>query len=485
MPAMISIDFGNSYTKVAIRPDSESAAGLMKDPSLTLDELNVCVPTLAARLGGPSSGNWSYGTDVMRHSETTAGLTVFRNWKPDFFRGSEAGPTMAAARDPVPALSGAARQAFRDDEWAAMRDAHGFADADRPIIEAMRRPKPTLEPIPAAEETGEETRSIALGFFRWLREELVDPACKKVGLKSADGIPTRISLPSFGGATKAELLLCEILDEAGWTPDEKAPALAEPLANAIGTFTEGLNATHRPRQRVMPNYGRMFASTGLLQAMRKATLADGPKVAWAMIADLGGYTIDFAMVGLLLDDIDSRIEGEIDGKKRSAHTSKPLGVSALDERVRRELGPAKAEAFAAIASDPDQQRLKAFHSKVYGSLRPYSLGRRGTIGTGEEMHRIRDVVDDFAEEIAGYAEAFLEANQYDTIDDLILTGGGSMIPAVRKALRDRMSPYGWAKTHMYFEPAATLTARSHRLDERMLRGATALGGASVYFDFAD
>ena len=61
----------------------------------------------------------------------------------------------------------------------------------------------------------------------------------------------------------------------------------------------------------MPHYGVMFENTGLLQVIRQAILADGPKVSWVMIADLGGYTLDFAMVALDLEDIDSRFVGKV------------------------------------------------------------------------------------------------------------------------------------------------------------------------------
>src|SRR5437868_1773040 len=87
--SMISIDFGNSYTKVAIRPDVDHTAQVMTDASLSLDELNMCVPTLAARLERNGKETWYYGTDVMRHRVDTPGLTVFRNWKPRFFEGVE------------------------------------------------------------------------------------------------------------------------------------------------------------------------------------------------------------------------------------------------------------------------------------------------------------------------------------------------------------------------------------------------------------
>lgn len=490
MAGMISIDFGNSYTKVAIRPDSRSAAALMKDDSLSLDELNICVPTLAACSRRGKKETWSFGTDVMQHRAGAAGLEVFRNWKPTFFRGEETHlerPAAAVLAVHGPATIGRpASGRLTDDAWQQVKSTFGFDDSFRDSFEANMRPKEVIRAAPAPPEdvTELDIKQIGLGFFTWLRETLVEPACRKSGLGPFDTIPVRISLPSFGGATRAELLLREILEEAGWRPDDRAPVLAEPLANSIGAFTEGRNALRESETGHWPNYGVMFRNTGLLGAIREAVLHDGPKVAWAMIVDLGGYTADFAMIGLPLDDIESRIEGEVDGKRRAARYSEPIGITDLDDRIRELLGDRGRSVLEMMARDPDQRRLETFHRSVYGKYRVYSAGNRVTIGAGDEMGQIRECVQKFAEDVAEYAERFLEINQYDHIDDLILTGGGSMLPAVRHALRDRLTPYGVRQTHLYLDPGEPAGRGLHQLPQQLVRGATALGGASVYFDFA-
>lgn len=492
MSTMISIDFGNSYTKVAIRPSSDRPAELLTDASLALDELNMCIPTLAARLQDKNQERWDFGNDVMQHQVETPGLTIFRNWKPLFFKGVEtrlerkrklALQPVSASRTP----GGSKATGLTDEQWHGLQKQLGLPVSARAAIEAAMQATQEIEReriSTPAEETDIDIKQVGLGFFRWLRD-FVDPVCKKKGLGRVEQIPVRISLPSFGAATKAELLLREILEEAGWLPDRRAPALAEPLANSIGTFTEGRNATHQPRHsNLMPHYGMMFADTGLLRAMREASLHDGPKVAWAMIADLGGYTADFSMIGLNLEDIDSRIAGSCDGKPRAAYYSEPIGVSILDHRIRDLLPESKRRDFDEMELDPDQRRLETFHRLVYGRMRPYRM-RRVTVGEGKEMEQIRACVEEFAEEVADYAEKFMEVYQYDRIDDLILTGGGSMIPAVRMQLRNRLERFGIRKTHMYVDPAEPLAKQFHRLPLHLVRGATALGGASVYFDFAE
>jgi len=50
MNEMISIDFGNTYTKVAVRTGLSSPSKLLTDKGIKSDILNACVPTVAAVL---------------------------------------------------------------------------------------------------------------------------------------------------------------------------------------------------------------------------------------------------------------------------------------------------------------------------------------------------------------------------------------------------------------------------------------------------
>jgi hypothetical protein len=272
MPAMLSIDFGNSFTKVAIRPDADSPAELLKDSSLNLDELNVCVPTLASCRKVKGRELWDYGTDVLQHRESTPGLTVHRNWKPRFFEGANA-PTHSSAKSLVPATGKEAARSFRmsNEQWLVLKKAFGYEDTVREQVESTLLPPPIPpQVVPPTEETDIDTKALGHGFFAWLKR-LVEPICLKQGLGEVKDIPVRISLPSFGAVTRAEMLLCEILDNAGWKPDRHKPALPEPYANAIGAFTEGRNVTHRVKHAgVMPDYPRMLEKTGLLAAILDA-----------------------------------------------------------------------------------------------------------------------------------------------------------------------------------------------------------------------
>lgn len=488
MRPMLSIDFGNTYTKLGVRKNGDSRAMLLTDGSLKWDDgLFACVPTLAACHKTARNEKWYFGTDVMRFREQTPGLAIYRNWKPRFFDGVSENrrPPSPVSRPLRVGSSLPAPPGISDGAWQTILTSLPQAQVQEIWASlAGQSATPQLQAESNSEETDLDFKWIGLGFFRWLLA-FIDPICRKAIGVSARDVPVRISLPSFGSVAQAELLLKEILSEAGWTLDDRVATLPEPLSNAIGTFTEGLNVTHR--QGASPHYGRMFANTGLLARMREATLANGPRTAWVLIADVGGYTTDFAMVGLDLEDIDARLEGLVDGRRRLAHQSEALGVTNLDQQLRDRLAPVKRQALMEIMNDPDQQRLETFHRNCFGRTGRYAT-RRAIIGdTRAERQMIQELVTTFAEQIADDAERFLETHQYDHIDDLILTGGGTMITAVREALCSRLQRYGLVTVHFGAEPPERQFAgiRSHTLMSQLVRGATAIGGASIYFDFAN
>jgi len=129
-----------------------------------------------------------------------------------------------------------------------------------------------------------------------------------------------------------------ILRRAGWRTDEK-PALPEPIANILGIFSEGRNHTMLPRPTPSattptegPNWYLMFKDSTLYKALRashEGKRSTDRKIFWAMVVDLGGFTSDFAMVGINLEDVDEPIEGSYLSRPRKADHSEPLGVSDL------------------------------------------------------------------------------------------------------------------------------------------------------------
>ena len=141
------------------------------------------------------------------------------------------------------------------------------------------------------------------------------------------------------------------------------------------------------------------------------------------------------------------------------------------------------------SEDPDQRLLERFHRFVYDNPKPYyDTGKYGVIGDEDEGDRIRNCIRTFADEIAAYAEQFLIGEQYLHVDALILTGGGCNIPIVRDTICKRLESYRrdskFAVTYVPSGPHGSLPTGYDRLNPLLVRGATAMGGASVFFDFA-
>ncbi len=448
MNEMLCIDFGNSFTKVAIRKGSECQSRLLADVGVQTDDiLYACVPTVAAHL---DSDGWYFGLDVEKFQDQIEGLTVYRNWKPEFFK--------TANNQLLPGISGLAQQ--------------------QPQLKKRGRTKKNAAP-PAPTI---DFHAIGIGYFRWLRE-FWDGACIKATGKPCSALPVRVTLPSFGAQSGAELKLKNILTEAGWKFDDVFPVLPEPLANVIGALSNGANHRHPKVQQA--DYGQMFRETGLFHRMRQAVMANGNKVAWTLIVDVGGFTTDFAMLGIDLTELSAELMAEIDGKPGLKHHSNALGIADLDRRVQDVLPAAKRLAFTELIAKPGTRRLEGFHETVYGRTTRQVVKRGIVIGeTESERTAIREVIAKFAGEVAERTEEFLSHYNYDRVDDVILTGGGTMISEVRDTLMTRLKYYGYGVAHCHIPTGEDAKPPFRRLSKELPRGGTAIGGTSLYFDYA-
>jgi hypothetical protein len=233
----------------------------------------------------------------------------------------------------------------------------------------------------------------------------------------------------------------------------------------------------------------MFQNAALYRALRTRALGntgDDRRIYWALVVDVGGYTTDFAMIGFYLDDIEERIQGTHNGRPRKADFSHPLGVYDLDSRVKEVLSPANRVGFDKVVSEVDTTRVDRLHRAIYQESRAYAYdtGQAKIGGSTDEMRQIARTVEQFASEVADLSKRFLLRHEYDRIDELFLTGGGLNIPKVRDAVCQELSPLLRGVYHIPFDEDATLPANCRRLDSTLVRGATAIGGASVIFDFA-
>lgn len=493
MPSVLCIDFGSAYTKVALRPDDNTPSDLLQDHALASDDELFCVPSVVA---GPV-GDWSQlscGLDAFGIKDTGE-VKVYRNWKGQLL----AAPEAPVARDRVAMflsrLEGLSHQRHRYEElasahqlepgvvWAVAREMGLSADE---LEESVARSKPAFVPggcdlnlDRGGARNGvhrrkrrlafnSETQAVAVAYFTWLREFLT-PVCRERGVADVSKVPVRVCVPAFDRAVGAnpEGELVEVLREAGWSPHTHQPFLSEPLANAVGVLTGGVNSTLRPRpgaERTI-NLGKMFRGGPVQRTLRGNK--DG--VARVLAVDVGAYTADFALVTFRRDGLELAHE--------VVSRSEPLGIAELDVRVRATLSTTASQWLAT----KDVRRQESFRRSVYGGVdRAVKLSEKETV-TRTQVEEIQGVIQSFGGEIAARAEAAL-GRDAEQIDELILTGGGSNVPALREALRQRLGGRGAEVVHMP-SPESAASPGLRPLGQKLVRGGSALGGASIYVDY--
>jgi hypothetical protein len=133
---------------------------------------------------------------------------------------------------------------------------------------------------------------------------------------------------------------------------------------------------------------------------------------------------------------------------------------------------------------PEEQTL--FFENVFLRGIPFEYRNTGlVIGEGDEGLQIRRELFVFAREAARKLRLFLEHYRYKRVDEVVFTGGGMNIPAIRDALfavaEQFSATHGFVPSHPEERLPAPLL---DRIDQFQVRGATALGGSSLFFDEA-
>lgn len=444
----LCIDFGNSFTKLALRPDRELPSDFLRCAGLDYDRgLNLCIPTMAVRLIDGVRERWFFGADALDVQQYTPGATFFRDWKRDFFQDSE----------------------------SELREEFGMRVSQGKRKGEGRRRGCTVE----------ELDVISRGFFRWVRD-FASRVMAEQGLGSIEDVVTRISLPSFALGSVEEARLLSTLSQAGFLLAPSQPTIPEPLANAIGVFSDGRNVLGAGGRGV--DFEEMFWGTRLSDVLRtrSADLSGSPRIFWSLVADLGAYTLDFAMLGFSTTDPQRSLRQTFYGRERFGIYSEPLGISHLFQRIRDSLYPAKRPIFDELIAGrlPEEQTL--FFENVFLRGIPFEYRSTGlVIGEGEEGEQIRKELLGFAREAARKLRLFLDHYRYKRVDEVVFTGGGMNIPAVRDALFEVAEQFSATHGFVPSHPEEHLPAPLlDRIDQFQVRGATALGGSSLFFDEA-
>jgi hypothetical protein len=512
MSSVLNLDFGSSFTKVGLRLKPDGLSTIVSAPSETMDEADICIPTLVLLDQSASSPNWRFGVRVVDQAEGQ-GITIYRNWKPRLFSLEDPEPPSSrpqpeskidAFLDELGLLGQrqllirelATLHGLQESQVMAVAEARGLTLAE--LRQCVRRLQPirseSAESNPAFPSerflaartsisegrklpgsTDLEFREVTVRYFQWLRTA-ISGYCRKHGILDLGKVPVRICVPAFEPilpekeCTSSEELLLEMLREAGWTTHDHSLTISEPFANAIGILTGGRNQTwvpnkRRPSERSI-HLGEMFGSGPLVNVLAKRK--GSPEKHVVLVIDVGAYTSDFALLEF------GPFEGMVPPVIRSC--SEPLGVDELDRRVQALLPPSQQEAFAKLSF----RKREDFHDLVYTQQLRYGLAARQYV-EGKLLDKIQGCIRELASQIADRLDHFLVAKAAQ-VHELILTGGGNVIPGIHQTLYQRLLSRGLRVVHM---PSKEKSVKDsfHPLGPQLVRGGSALGGTSIYIDY--
>jgi hypothetical protein len=108
----------------------------------------------------------------------------------------------------------------------------------------------------------------------------------------------------------------------------------------------------------------------------------------------------------------------------------------------------------------------------------------GAIGDNADRGAIGEEVTQFADRVAEFASEYCFSQQFTEFDEFILTGGGGHIAGIQRRLtefaRERLRPDG--RMHLPARAASNQPSNLLPIAPRLVRGATAFGGASIFFE---
>jgi hypothetical protein len=431
---VLSIDLGSAYSKISVRSGWDDESILIRPGELSDPGNEFVFPSLVAEVNRDGTTEWLIGRDAAAQV-SGPGIKIHRYWKNTLF-----------------ASSGTPTQ-----DYSAETGPHDVLRGD--------------------------AVAVAIRFFSELRSALA----RHPNQSEILGLPVRVGVPKLGLADAVEDLIRHILGEAGWASAEGGATVAEPEANLWGLLTRGRNATWvPPRFDFQPWTGRSVSMERMLEDAGFIRVMRGMRGSYrVLVTDVGAYTTDFGFV-----ELDASFTKEDWVRPMVRQRSVELGIRELDQEVYGGLSEGQQEAVRALSTER-WDRLKAqLYAGTEIALRDPSGGML-RVGGEERGETIASQIAGFAQRVLGARSRFLEDSGSHPIDANVITGGGAMIGALRKAIASDRTGRHDRDFDLYDEEVARSTLErigrgtEAAVDERvrknreLIRGAAALGGACV------
>jgi len=103
-----------------------------------------------------------------------------------------------------------------------------------------------------------------------------------------------------------------------------------------------------------------------------------------------------------------------------------------------------------------------------------------TIGEGGDRQIVEKCINGMATRISNEILKFMQRNEVEAIDEVVFTGGGTNIPRITLGVAESLVDKGVKTFHSSRLPE-NATVNSVNLNQQVVRGSSALGGASVLF----
>ncbi|MEO7359910.1 MAG: hypothetical protein ABI120_06255 [Gemmatimonadaceae bacterium] len=432
---LVCVDFGSSYTKVAIRIGWDGFTVLADNWPMASTELTFCIPSVVAKVRRGNESEWLVGVDAANQPPGD-GVTIYRNWKATLF-----------------------------DEM--LSDVNGAA--------TQSSAAPAFDP------------EVGVAFFTALRHALRE----RSSLLERDDIPVRICIPKFGSVALAETRLASVLEKSGLLPATPRPTVFEPESNALGILSRGNNTTWLPKPvNFMPWKGREVDLPRMLDSVElRAAFRHMREYFGFLVIDIGFFTTDFGYVRF-----DTSFSTGDWNRPAIIQSSVALGIQDLDQMVRSCLSDDARTAVEQVSTT----QWDALKANLYQGVPVVVTNPDGSvleIGGGRDGEVVREAIQQFAEKVWNARQDFAAASLGDRVHAQVVTGGGSMIGGIKDLLATRssaemenngddfvrtMAPL-FKRVSKHTAETASPEARARR-DTQLVRGGSAIGGASVFFE---